>query len=140
MISSELKPIFDLEDDWANGYTERITLDVDPNAHSYKGEITKEATCDETGIMTWTCEHCGESYDEVIPKIRHEFEWVNGRWVCKHCGEVKYFGGNGRPSTDKPEKEDEENPSTGASLPMTSALSAIAVIAGAAFVAANKKH
>ena len=139
---AELKPIFDLEDDWANGYTERITLDVDPNAHSYRGEITKEATCGEDGIMTWTCIYNNQhSYTERIPATGdHEYVWVNGRWVCKHCGEKGYFGGNGRPSTDKPEKEDEQNPSTGASLPMTSALSAIAVIAGAAFVAANKKH
>ena len=32
------------------------------------GEVTKEATYDETGIRTYTCTECGETREETIPK------------------------------------------------------------------------
>ena len=35
--------------------------------HNYVGEETKAATCKATGVMTYTCSVCGDSYTEVIP-------------------------------------------------------------------------
>lgn len=39
--------------------------------HSYYETITKKASCMETGIKTWTCSGCGDSYTEEIPKTGH---------------------------------------------------------------------
>ncbi|MCM1221494.1 MAG: hypothetical protein NC548_44150 [Lachnospiraceae bacterium] len=50
--------------------------------HSYKEEITKEATCTEEGEKTFTC-GCGDSYTEVIPTKGHSY--IDGE--CEHCGE-----------------------------------------------------
>ncbi len=36
--------------------------------HSYTSSITKEATCVEEGVKTFTCSKCGDSYTETIPK------------------------------------------------------------------------
>lgn len=53
--------------------------------HNYISEITKEATCTEAGITTYTCE-CGDSYTEEIPKLEH----VAGDWeVSKKPGLTK---------------------------------------------------
>ena len=35
------------------------------------GEVTKEPTCTEDGVMTYTCE-CGETYTQAIPKTGHK--------------------------------------------------------------------
>ena len=35
--------------------------------HDYEGKVTKAATCKATGVMTYTCSVCGDSYTEVIP-------------------------------------------------------------------------
>lgn len=38
------------------------------HTHKYESKITKEATLEETGIMTYTCA-CGNTYTEVISKL-----------------------------------------------------------------------
>ena len=40
--------------------------------HSYTSTITKQPTCTDTGIRTYTCE-CGDTYTEVIPATGHKF-------------------------------------------------------------------
>lgn len=35
--------------------------------HTYESEITKEATCFEEGIITYTCTKCGDTYTETVP-------------------------------------------------------------------------
>ena len=37
--------------------------------HTYKDEVTKEATTESAGIRTYTCEKCGDSYTEEIVKL-----------------------------------------------------------------------
>jgi uncharacterized protein YkwD len=37
--------------------------------HDYKSEITQSATYTSTGIKTFTCSRCGDSYTEVIEKL-----------------------------------------------------------------------
>ncbi|MFV0396306.1 MAG: hypothetical protein ACK5LC_18300 [Coprobacillaceae bacterium] len=67
--------------------------------HNYISHITKEATCKEEGIITYTCTHdSNESYIETIPILEHNFsDWiiekeaqpgVTGLEVrtCSHCG------------------------------------------------------
>ena len=63
-------------------YTVTLTADL-PDEHNYVGVVTQEPTCTEEGVMTYTCDHCGDSYTEVIP-AGHDY--VDG--VCERCGEA----------------------------------------------------
>ena len=45
--------------------------------HSFSSPvITKEATCKEEGIRTFTCDSCDFSYTEVITKLAHTLKYV----------------------------------------------------------------
>lgn len=46
--------------------------------HLYKLTSTKPATCTTEGLLTYTCDECGDSYTETIPKTAHSFssEWT----------------------------------------------------------------
>lgn len=69
------------------------------HSHSYVSVITQEATCQEEGILTYTCS-CGEEYTEVIAKTAHLVEEQPAEFPtcaspgmtwglhCKTCGEV----------------------------------------------------
>ena len=39
----------------------------DMSAHTYVSSVTVAATCGASGVMTYTCHHCGHSYTESIP-------------------------------------------------------------------------
>ena len=60
---------------------------TDALGHDYKGEVTREATCTETGIMTFTCD-CGKSYTEVIPMADHELVRTTEPATCVQYGYV----------------------------------------------------
>ncbi len=75
------------------------TLDKVVHVHSYKGVITKSATCETSGVNTFTCSLCGDSYEEEIPKTSHKYESVTikeptygeeglKRDTCVYCGAV----------------------------------------------------
>lgn len=68
--------------------------------HEYdEGKITKEATCKEEGVKTFTCKLCGEEKTEVVPLAEHTYD--SGRvtkeatyteegiktFTCKNCGD-----------------------------------------------------
>ncbi|MBQ7500269.1 MAG: hypothetical protein IJT91_05195 [Clostridia bacterium] len=63
-------------------------------AHNYVPAVTTEATCDEAGVMTYTCSKCGDTYSEEIPALGHDFgEWEDDptdefgeKRVCSRCG------------------------------------------------------
>lgn len=57
--------------------TKVLSKVVENHTHSYTSKVTKEATCGETGIRTYTCS-CGDTYTEAIPKRTvHGFgDWV----------------------------------------------------------------
>lgn len=42
-------------------------------AHKYTEAVTKEATCSEEGIKTFTCDNCKATYTEAIEKLAHTF-------------------------------------------------------------------
>jgi uncharacterized protein YgiM (DUF1202 family) len=45
---------------------------AETHEHVYTEEVTAEATCEEDGVKTFTCE-CGDSYTEAIPATGHTF-------------------------------------------------------------------
>ena len=80
------------------------------HTHSYTSTVTKEPSCDEEGVRTYTCS-CGSTYTEAIPKLTdgctvapppHEHNWVeesrteatceaagNIHYICTGCTETK---------------------------------------------------
>ena len=52
---------------------------VDPigHTHTYTSKVTKQATCTESGVITYTCSGCDNTYTEVIPAKGHtESDWI----------------------------------------------------------------
>ncbi|MDD6729120.1 MAG: fibronectin type III domain-containing protein [Eubacteriales bacterium] len=71
----------------AQGYT--LWVCQNDNSHTYKtdfvdalghdwdqGVVTEAATCEEVGSKLYTCQRCGETYEEVLPALGHD--WDNG--------------------------------------------------------------
>lgn len=44
------------------------------HTHSYTSSVTKNPTCSEEGIKTYTCSSCGASYTEAIAKVDHNWQ------------------------------------------------------------------
>ena len=58
---------------------------TDALGHSYVSAVTKEPTCTEEGVMTFTCD-CGESYTQAIPMTEHTYESVVTEPTCTNMG------------------------------------------------------
>lgn len=60
-------------------------------AHQVTSAVTKEATCQETGIKTYTCELCGAQFMEITPKSEHTYvESVTREATCTEAGVLTY--------------------------------------------------
>lgn len=66
--------------------------------HHYHSEITKEPTCHEPGIITFTCHDCGESYTSEIPINKNAHNYVEHSEAggvktlkCTLCDDEKTF-------------------------------------------------
>lgn len=44
------------------------------HTHSYTSSVTKNPTCTEEGVRTYTCTSCGVSYSEAIAKVDHNWQ------------------------------------------------------------------
>ena len=42
-------------------------------AHNYSGRVTTDPTCTATGVRTYTCSTCSNSYTELVEKIPHNY-------------------------------------------------------------------
>lgn len=42
---------------------------IEAKGHNYTSAVTKEPTIKETGVLTYTCVHCDDTYTEVIEKL-----------------------------------------------------------------------
>lgn len=62
------------------------------------GVVTADATCTESGIVTYTCVKCGETKTEVIPTVEHAYsaktikeanytEKGVLKYTCSNCGD-----------------------------------------------------
>ena len=62
------------QEEAAGKETTEAVIDTEENTesheHSYTGEKTKEPSCDESGVMTYTCS-CGDTYTEETGKLDH---------------------------------------------------------------------
>lgn len=73
-----------------------------PHVHNYNsGIVTKEPTCTDTGVKTYTCVDSDDSYTETIPALGHDYvthtetvtvkeAWdedvYESRYICYGCG------------------------------------------------------
>ena len=73
-----------------------------PHVHKYNsGVVTKEPTCTDTGVKTYTCVNNDDSYTETIPTLGHDYitrtetvtvkeAWdepvLEPRYICCGCG------------------------------------------------------
>ncbi|MCD8006562.1 MAG: hypothetical protein LUF29_06265, partial [Oscillospiraceae bacterium] len=71
-------------------YVIEIDATIEALGHSYLIEITRDATCTETGVITYTCSVCGDSYTEDIPATGHTIEVQNAKDAT--CTEDGYTG------------------------------------------------
>lgn len=82
------------------------SVEIAALGHQYdSGVITKKATCDEDGVVTFTCVRtdCGEFYTEAIPKTEHRYDTgvviINPdcenegtkRFTCQNEGCYEYY-------------------------------------------------
>ena len=51
------------------------------HTHSYSSSVTKNPSCGENGVMTYTCS-CGSSYTEAIPASGHQ--WITTTETVSH--------------------------------------------------------
>ena len=77
-----------------------VTIEGVDCEHEYVGAVTTQATCDATGLKTYTCEICGDTKTEIIPALGHD--WDEGEitvpatededgvmtFTCNRCGET----------------------------------------------------
>ena len=57
--------------------------------HTYTSEVTKEPTCTEAGVKTFTCENGDDSYTEEIPALGHSFSseyTIDKNATCTEAG------------------------------------------------------
>ena len=55
----------------------KLSVEVNEHEHRYEYQITKVATCTETGIGTYICCMCDDSYTEEIPALGHDYgDWI----------------------------------------------------------------
>ena len=83
-----------------------FTVGEGGHTHSYTEEVTKQPTCTETGIRTFTCSGCtegtdGHSYTEEIPALNHDWdEGVQSKApTCTEAGETLYTCRNDKSHT-----------------------------------------
>ena len=54
--------------------------------------VTKEATCLEDGLQTGPCKKCGETVEEVIPKLGHKMQKTDMKAAtCTEDGNKEYY-------------------------------------------------
>lgn len=60
------------------------------HTHTWQTEITKAATCAETGEQTSTCTECGATKTKTIPKAEHTYTVVTQPGTCQETAKEIY--------------------------------------------------
>ena len=91
---------YDSEDKVANatfsnipndGMGEMAEINTIKHEHSYNDAVTKNATCTENGVKTFSCD-CGDSYTEEVAMLEHCYVEVEGsakEATCTEAGKEK---------------------------------------------------
>lgn len=74
------------------------TVAVEPNykvtipslGHSYEKTVIQKQTCTEKGIIRYTCSRCGDTYDEVLAKLGHNYKLETIEPTCIEKGKNIY--------------------------------------------------
>lgn len=62
-----------------NGESDSLEVEYEAHEHAYSSVVTKEATCTETGVKTFTCE-CNDQYTETISANGHtDSKWITDK-------------------------------------------------------------
>ncbi len=68
-----------------------ININNDIHIHSYTESVTKQPTCTQTGLKTFICSSCNDSYTEEIPMISHSNFQIRDTKEAT-CQETGYTG------------------------------------------------
>lgn len=49
-------------------------VEAPPHVHSYSGTITTQPGCVTTGVKTYTCAECNDTYTEPVPALGHDWQ------------------------------------------------------------------
>ncbi|MBQ8228339.1 MAG: leucine-rich repeat protein [Clostridia bacterium] len=79
--------VIDSSNDSLANLTIHFIEEDDDHIHSYTSSITKNATCKEVGVLTYSCS-CGDNYTTIIKKSDHS--WKN--WVVTKVATVEVEG------------------------------------------------
>ena len=68
-------------------------------AHDYEETVTTVATCTQAGEVHKVCRVCGDTVDEVVEQLKHDWtEWTGDEtqhWhICSNCGTEQTSKGN----------------------------------------------
>lgn len=72
-------------------------------SHDYVAEIVVDASCTEYGLITYTCNRCGESYEDEIPSTgAHSWVLIQSdigghMYSCQNCSETLSGGHDSDP-------------------------------------------
>ena len=65
--------------------------------HSYTSKVTKSPTCTNSGVITYTCKECGDSYSTILDPLDHAYvitkkepDCVNSGGTTYHCAVCKH--------------------------------------------------
>ena len=81
-VPGNVELTFTLVENSDNTVTLSYVMAAGACAHSYTAQVTTAATCTASGVRTYTCSKCGNSYNETIAPVDHSY--VNG--YCINCG------------------------------------------------------
>ena len=71
-IGNEMSEVVDNTQVGNETESDKVEVETGEHTHSYTSEVTKDATCSETGTITYTCK-CGDAYKEDIAALGHQY-------------------------------------------------------------------
>lgn len=70
------------------GYTDTVADPESALGHSYTSAVTKQPTCTEKGVLTFTCIRGDDSYDQPIDELHHDYVRIPVEPTCTEQGYV----------------------------------------------------
>lgn len=100
-----------------DAYRKLQTFEIN-HEHEYEGVVTPPA-CTSSGITTYTCKGCGDSYiDDFVGRLHHDYDDKYDA-ECNRCGEVRRVPTRPTEATSETEAPIESEPPVESSAPDT---------------------